>query len=69
MLDFIDEVLNRMKESLLDNNAFASAFSFIFFFSFFLSLCTRKKKKTSVKRILAMLEDKNNSKVLWGIIF
>ena len=35
MLDFIDEVLNRMKESLLDNNAFASAFSFILFFSLY----------------------------------
>ena len=42
MLDFTDEVLNRMKESLWDNNAFAAAFSFLSFF-FLFSVCTRKK--------------------------
>ena len=65
MLDFTDEVLNRMKESLSDNNAFATAFPFLFFL---FSVCTRNKK-TLLKRILAMLEDKNNSKVLCGINF
>ena len=61
MLDFTDEVLNRMKESLLDSNAFATAVSFLFFL---FSVCTRKKNFTK-----AMLEDKNNSKVLCGINF